>query len=36
MVHGYHVIIGAYGYWLPNNPRGSWSEIGLGVLSLPR
>lgn len=27
MVHGYHVVIGAYGYWLPNDPRGSWSEF---------
>ncbi len=25
MVIGYHVIIGAYGFWLPNDPRGSWS-----------
>jgi len=21
-----HVIFGAYGFWLPNDPRGSWSE----------
>jgi len=21
----YHVIWGAYGFWLPNDPRGSWS-----------
>jgi REP element-mobilizing transposase RayT len=27
MVHGYHVIFGAYGFWLPNDPRGSWSEF---------
>jgi hypothetical protein len=27
MVHGYHVIIGAYGYWLPNDPRGTWSDF---------
>ncbi len=27
MVHGYHVIWGAYGFWLPNDPRGSWSEF---------
>src|SRR5688500_17700870 len=27
MVHGYHVIIGAYGFWLPNDPRGSWSDF---------
>ena len=25
MVVGYHVIFGAYGFWLPNDPRGSWS-----------
>jgi len=27
MVHGYHVIWGTYGFWLPNDPRGSWSEF---------
>ncbi len=27
MVHGYHVIFGAYGFWLPNDPRGSWSNF---------
>src|SRR5438270_9322580 len=27
MIHGYHVIFGAYGFWLPNDPRGSWSEF---------
>ena len=27
MVHGYHVIIAAYGFWLPNDPRGSWSDF---------
>ena len=27
MVHGYHVIMGMYGFWLPNDPRGSWSEF---------
>ena len=27
MVHGYHVICGAYGFWLPNDPRGSWSDF---------
>jgi REP element-mobilizing transposase RayT len=27
MVHGYHVILTAYGFWLPNDPRGSWSEF---------
>src|SRR5277367_6265980 len=27
MIVGYHVIFGAYGFWLPNDPRGSWSEF---------
>src|SRR5262249_26941827 len=27
MVYGYHVIFGAYGFWLPNDPRGSWSQF---------
>ena len=27
MVLGYHVIVGAYGFWLPNDPRGSWSDF---------
>ena len=27
MVHGYHVILAAYGFWLPNDPRGSWSDF---------
>ena len=27
MVHGYHVILPNYGFWLPNDPRGSWSEF---------
>jgi hypothetical protein len=25
MIVGYHVVFGAYGFWLPNDPRGSWS-----------
>lgn len=25
MVLGYHLTFGAYGFWLPNDPRGSWS-----------
>ena len=25
MVRGYHAIWAAYGFWLPNDPRGSWS-----------
>ena len=27
MIHGYHIIFGAYGFWLPNDPRGSWSDF---------
>ena len=27
MVIAYHAIFGAYGFWLPNDPRGSWSEF---------
>ena len=27
MVLAYHAIWGAYGFWLPNDPRGSWSEF---------
>jgi REP element-mobilizing transposase RayT len=27
MVIAYHVIFGAYGFWLPNDPRGSWSSF---------
>jgi REP element-mobilizing transposase RayT len=27
MVLGYHVIFGTYGFWLPNDPRGSWSDF---------
>src|SRR5687768_1248463 len=26
MVHGFHVIFSTYGFWLPNDPRGSWSD----------
>ena len=26
MIVGYHIIFGMYGFWLPNDPRGSWSE----------
>lgn len=25
MVRAYHLIMCAYGFWLPNDPRGSWS-----------
>lgn len=27
MVLGYHFIFSAYGFWLPNDPRGSWSDV---------
>jgi REP element-mobilizing transposase RayT len=27
MVLAYHVVSTAYGFWLPNDPRGSWSEV---------
>jgi REP element-mobilizing transposase RayT len=27
MVIAYHSIFGAYGFWLPNDPRGSWSDF---------
>ena len=35
MIQGYHVIFGAYGFWLPNDPRGSWSEF-VGAWDLVR
>jgi len=27
MVLAYHVIVAAYGFWLPNDQRGSWSDF---------
>jgi len=27
MVLGHHLIISAYGFWLPNDPRGLWSDF---------
>jgi REP element-mobilizing transposase RayT len=27
MVIAYHAIFNLYGFWLPNDPRGSWSEF---------
>ncbi len=27
MILGSHVILSAYGFWLPNDPRGSWSKF---------
>ena len=35
MVLGYHVVFGAYGFWLPNDPRGSWSDF-VGCWELAR
>jgi hypothetical protein len=26
MLRGFHIIFSAYGFWLPNDPRGSWSD----------
>ncbi len=26
MVYGYHLTLSMYGFWLPNDPRGSWSD----------
>src|SRR5437660_12133047 len=27
MILGYHIIFSTYGFWLPNVPRGSWSDF---------
>lgn len=27
MVVGHHLIFSTYGFWLPNDPRGSWTEF---------
>lgn len=27
MIRAYHAIFTAYGFWLPNDPRGSWSNF---------
>ncbi len=35
MIHAYHVIFGTYGFWLPNDPRGSWSDF-VGAWELAR
>ena len=35
MVLAYHVIFSIYGFWLPNDPRGSWSEF-VGAWELVR
>jgi len=35
MILGSHVILSAYGFWLPNDPRGSWSDfVGAWELAL--
>jgi len=26
MVLAYHLILSCYGFWMPNDPRGSWSD----------
>jgi len=35
MVIAFHVIFSAYGFWLPNDPRGSWSNF-VGAWELVR
>jgi REP element-mobilizing transposase RayT len=35
MIHAYHVIFTTYGFWLPNDPRGSWSDF-VGAWELVR
>jgi REP element-mobilizing transposase RayT len=35
MILAYHAIFGAYGFWLPNDPRGSWSDF-VGAWELVR
>lgn len=35
MIHAHHVIFCAYGFWLPNDPRGSWSDF-VGAWELVR
>lgn len=27
MIRGFHVIVSCDGFWLPNDPRGSWSDF---------
>ena len=27
MILAFHIIMSAYGFWLPNDPRGSWSDF---------
>jgi hypothetical protein len=35
MILAFHVIVSAYGFWLPNDPRGSWSNF-VGAWELVR
>ena len=35
VVHAYHIVFGTYGFWLPNDPRGSWSKF-VGAVELRR
>ena len=35
MVKAYHIIFCSYGFWLPNDPRGSWSNF-IGAWELLR
>jgi len=35
MALAYHVVFGTYGFWLPNDPRGSWSRF-VGAWELVR
>jgi len=35
MILGYHVVLSAYGFWLPNDPRGSWSRFVGSARLLP-
>ncbi len=27
VVRGFHVVLSNYGFWLPNDPRGAWSDF---------
>lgn len=27
MVRAYHLVLTCYGFWLPNDPHGSWSDF---------
>lgn len=36
MVRWHHAIFSAYGFWLPNDPRGSWSDFVVHAYELFR